>query len=106
MAAIAINYLYKKARCDNIGITYLFCNYNAQADQSVPSLFTALLKQLVQDRPDIAAPVIDIYHLKQKNRPSLNDIFGALQSVCSNYTAIHIVVNALNEYANKDSARN
>jgi Cdc6-like AAA superfamily ATPase len=107
MAAIAVDYLSRTERCDNIGVAYLFCNYNAQADQSAPSLFAALLKQLVLSRPDIAAPVTHIYdhHLKQGSRPSLDDIFGALQSVCSNHATVYIVVDALDECSDKDGAR-
>jgi len=107
MAAIAIDHLWRMARCDDIGITYLFCNYKAQADHSAPGLLAALLKQLVQSRPDIAAPVTHIYdqHSKRRSRPSLDDIFGALQSVCSNHTTVYIIVDALDECADKDGVR-
>jgi hypothetical protein len=107
MAAIVIDHLCKTALYDDIGVAYLFCNYKAQADQSAPSLLTALLKQLVQSRPDIAAPVTHMYdrHLKQRSRPSLDDLFGALQSICSNYAVVHIVVDALDECADRDGGR-
>jgi hypothetical protein len=107
MAAIAIDYLCRTTLSDVIGITYLFCNYKAQSDQSAPSLLAALLKQLVQNRPDIAAPVTQIYdyHLKQQGRPSLDEILRALHSVCSNYTIVYIIVDALDECADTDDAR-
>jgi hypothetical protein len=107
MAAIAIDHLCGMAEGNDIGIAYLFCNYKAQTDQSAPSLLAALLKQLVQSRPEITAPVTHVYdqHSKRGSRPSLDDIFSALQSVCSNYTAVHIVVDALDECADRDGAR-
>jgi hypothetical protein len=107
MAAIAIDYLYNETSCDNIGVAYLFCTYNAQTDQSAQSLLAALLKQLVQSRLDIATSVTHIYehHLKEKTRPSLNEIFGNLQSVCSNYAVVYIVVDALDECTDKDGER-
>ena len=107
MAAIAIDHLCRTTGSDNIGAAYLFCNYKAQADQSAPSLFAALLKQLVQSQPDIAAPVTHLYnhHSRQKSRPSLKEIFEALQSVCSNYGVVYIVVDALDECADIDGAR-
>lgn len=106
-AAIVVDYLCGMAGCENIGVAYLFCSYKAQADQSPSSLLAALLKQLVQSRPDIAAPVIHIYEhgLKQRSRLSVDEIFAALQSVCSNYTAVHIIVDALDECADRDGAR-
>ena len=105
MTAIAIDHLCATAPSGDIGIAYVFCNYKAQADQSALSLLAALLKQLV--RPDIAAAVTRMYnhHSKRKSRPSLEEIFGALQSVCSNYTTVYIVVDALDECADRDGAR-
>ena len=105
MAAIAIDYLCMTAECD--GVAYLFCNYKAQANQSLSSLLAALLKQLVQRRPDIAAPVMQVYNncLKRKRRPSLDEILQALQSVCSSYTTVSIVVDALDECVARDGAR-
>jgi hypothetical protein len=107
VAAIAIDHLCRTARSDDIGVAYLFFNYKAQVDQSALSLLAALLKQLVQSRPDIAAPVTQIYdqHSKLRSRPSLEDIFRVLQSVCLNYAVIHIIVDALDECADKDGAR-
>jgi len=107
MAAIAIDYLCRTTMCDDIGVAYLFCNYKAQADQSAPSLLAALLKQLVQNRPDIAASIIHIYdrHLKQKSRPTLDEILRVLQTVCSNHTTVYIIVDALDECADRDGGR-
>ena len=107
MAAIAVDHLCRTALSDNVGIAYLFCNYKAQADQNAPSLLAALLKQLVQSRPDMTARVTHLYdhHSNKGSRPSLDDVFGALQSVCSNYAVVHIVVDALDECANNDGAR-
>jgi hypothetical protein len=107
MAAIAIDHLCRMTQSDNIGIAYLFCSYKAQTDQTALSLFAALLKQLVQSRPDIADPVIRIYehHTKHRSRPSLDEILRVLQSVCSNYTTVHIVVDALDECTDRYSTR-
>jgi len=107
MAAIAIDYLCRTTRSDDIGVAYLFCNYKAQADQSASSLLAALLKQLVQGRPDIAAPLTQMYelHSKRGSRPSPGDILLALYSICSAYTTIYIVVDALDECADGDHDR-
>jgi hypothetical protein len=107
MATIAIDYLCRTAERDNIGVAYLFCSYKAQADQSASSLLAALLKQLVQSRPDIAAPMMHIHehHSKRGSRPSLDEIFGALQSVCLKYAVVYIIIDALDECADKDGDR-
>jgi hypothetical protein len=107
MAAITIDHLCRNLSSEDVGLAYLFCNYNSQADQNPSNLFAALLKQLVQNRPDIAAPVQDIYnkHLKQNSRPSVSEILEALQSVCLSYTTISIVVDALDECTDRDGTR-
>jgi NACHT domain len=107
MAAIAIDHLYRTTQCNDIGVAYLFCSYKAQTDQNASSLFAALLKQLVQSRPDIAVPVTQNYehHIKQRSRPSLDEILRVLQSICLNYTTVYIVVDALDECADRDGTR-
>jgi len=107
MAATAIDHLCRTAGSDDVGTAYLFCSYKTQADQSVASLLAALLKQLVQSRPNIAAPVTNMYdhHSKRSSRPSLDEILQGLHSVCSNYAAVYIIVDALDECADRDGGR-
>lgn len=107
MAAITIDHLCRTTRSDEIGVVYLFCSYKSQTDQSAASLFAAVLKQLVQNRPEIATPVTQMHelHLKQESKPSFSDILQALQSVLSAYTTIFIVVDALDECSDKDGDR-
>jgi hypothetical protein len=104
VAAIAIDHLCKEARSKNIGIAYLFCNHKAQLKQTLTALLAEVLKQLVQSRPDVAAPVTQMYekHKKQRSRPSHNKISGALQSACSAYSTIYLIIDTLDECANQD----
>jgi hypothetical protein len=107
MAAIAIDHISRQAQSD-VGLAYLFCNYKSQADQNLNGLLCALLKQLVQSRPDIIAPVTRLYdqHLHQKSKPSLSDLSMALKDICSSHDRVYIVVDALDECTNQDGTRN
>jgi Cdc6-like AAA superfamily ATPase len=107
IAAIAIDHLRKTTQYNEVGVAFLYCHYKAQVDHNASNLLSALLKQLVESRPDIAAPVTQMYknHLEKRNRPSVDEIFQALLSVCSNYTKVHIVVDALDECADRDGSR-
>jgi hypothetical protein len=107
MAAVVIDHLYQTTLSDDTGIAYLFYNYKAQTDQSTSKLFAALLKQLVQSRPDSAALVTRMYerHSKRRSRPPLDEILRALKSICSNYAMVYIIVDALDECADTDGAR-
>jgi hypothetical protein len=44
-------------------------------------------------------------HAKRGSKPSLDEIFGALQSVCLKYATVHIIVDALDECTDKDGDR-
>jgi hypothetical protein len=107
IAAIAVDHLFKRAQVEDIGVAYLFCNYKAQLEQTSTALLAAVLKQLIQNRPDAAAPVARMYenHQKQRSRPSRDEIFGALQSVCLAYSTVYLIVDALDECINQDGSR-
>jgi Cdc6-like AAA superfamily ATPase len=106
IAAIAIDHVSKLEDLD-IGLAYVFCNYKSQADQSLQGLLSALLKQLVQNRRDITSLVIDLYdrHMKQTRKPSIDELFRALLTVCSNYTRVYIVIDALDECTDRDGTQ-
>lgn len=107
MAAITINHLSETVQSDTIGVAYIYCNYKAQADQTATSLLAAILKQLMQAQSSIAEPVARLYdhHAKRRTKPSLEEVFTALQSVSANYSSVYVVVDALDECPDKDRAR-
>jgi hypothetical protein len=105
-AATAVDYLSRLGQVD-AGLAYLFCNYKSQYEQSLHGLLSSLLKQLLQSRIDIAASVTRLYdHYANRNgKPSLDEIFTALSTVCSNYDRLYIVVDALDECTDQDRTR-
>jgi hypothetical protein len=107
MAAITVDYLLKSVRSNAIGVSYIYCNYKAQADQNTTTLLAAILKQLVRNRPSIADPVARLYdlHATHNTRPSLDEIFGALQSVLTIYSTVYVIIDALDECPDKDGTR-
>ena len=107
MAAITIDYLCKTVQSNDVGVTYIYCNYKTQTDQSTTNLLAAILKQLMQDRPSIAEPVTRLYdcHVNQKSRPSLEEIVNALKSVLTAYSKVYLVVDALDECTDQDGTR-
>lgn len=107
IAAIAIDHLTSIKESDDNGVAYIFCNYKAQADQSAPALLAALLKQLVQSQADPAGPVLQMcdLHFNRKSRPSVDEIFRALQLACLTYATVYVVVDALDECTDADDDR-
>lgn len=106
MAAVGIAHVQQEIRLDNnVGMAYIFCSYKAEHDQSAPRLFAALLKQLIQDRRDLAVPVKDLYDKCQGEKASRFDLYEALRSVCSTYKTVYLLVDALDEYDDRDGTR-
>jgi hypothetical protein len=107
MAAITVDHLLNTVQSDAIGVSYIYCNYKAQADQNTTTLLAAILKQLVRNQPSIADPVTRLYdlHATCNTRPSLDEIFSALQSVLAIYSTVYVVIDALDECPDRDGTR-
>jgi len=104
MAAITTDHLLRTEQSNTIGVVYILCNYKAHANQSTISLLAAILKQLVQALPSVAEPTARLYdsYTNRMTRPSLEEIFHALQSVLNHYSSVY-VIDALDECSDKDS---
>jgi len=107
MIAVAIvDYLARHLQSDNVGLAYVFCNYKATEDQTLPKLQASILKQLIQTQPTLINQT-RLPELYSRRKPSLDDnqIDGILQSVISYYPTTYIVVDALDECTDKGKVR-
>jgi Cdc6-like AAA superfamily ATPase len=91
----------------NIGIAYLYCNYQRQHEQKLEDLFASLLKQFVQEQPSIPNSVKTLYdrHRDKRTEPSLDEISGVLQSVVAAYSRAFIIIDALDECETSNGCR-
>lgn len=107
MAAITVEHLLETVKCDSIGVAYLYCNYKAQAGYTTISLLAAILKQLAQGRLSAAESVVRLFnhHSSQGTRPSLEELFGALQSIVASYSRVYLVIDALDECTDREGTR-
>ena len=106
MAAIAFDRIHSMGNQD-IGLGCLFCSYKSQADQSVSNFLASFLKQLSQTRMEIPPPVMHIYeqHSKRRTTPSLDELTRALLEVCSIYSTVYLIVDALDECTSANGTR-
>jgi hypothetical protein len=107
VAAIAIDHLLQSTQSSSTGVAYVYCNYKAQQEQDASSMLAAIVKQLVQGRPSAAEPVERLHkkHYDRGTKPSVQEIFSALQEVVAKYSTIYIVIDALDECRNSDGTR-
>ncbi|RYP64313.1 hypothetical protein DL771_008815 [Monosporascus sp. 5C6A] len=113
LTSIVIEYLYNKFRKKNaqsdgdIGIAYLYCDFQRRDEQKADDLLTSLLKQLSQARASLPDSVKDLYdqYKSKRTRPSVEEISRTLQSVAAMYSKVFIVIDALDECQTDNGSR-
>ncbi|KAF3129066.1 hypothetical protein TWF703_009096 [Orbilia oligospora] len=92
-----------------IGLAYIYCNFRRKDEQKIQSLLASLLKQLAltSTQSDLPEAVKEIYqrNTEKRMRPSIDDIFRALQSVSKEYERVFIIVDALDECQTSNNCR-
>ncbi|KAI1835446.1 hypothetical protein DTO027I6_2827 [Penicillium roqueforti] len=83
----------------DVGIAYIYCNFNRQDEQTAQELLSSLLKQLSQKKTSVPDAVKDLYkrYKTASTRPRFDEISKALHSVVSTYSDVFIVIDALDE---------
>jgi hypothetical protein len=100
LTSVVVGDLYARFQNDpNVGIAYIYCNFQRQDEQKAEDLLANLLKQLARDRVSLPEVVRSIYqkHKEKRTRPLLDEISGALQSIAASYSRVFIVIDALDE---------
>ncbi|KAK3990696.1 ankyrin repeat-containing domain protein [Cladorrhinum sp. PSN332] len=100
LSSIAINHLLETVgKGPDVGIAYVYCNYQHNKVQTPENLTRTLLKQLARSSTTLPQPVIDLYQrYKQKDMAADNTEFAsALEKVSMEYSTVYVVVDALDE---------
>ncbi|KAF7507240.1 hypothetical protein GJ744_010798 [Endocarpon pusillum] len=100
LTAIVVDDLITRFSNDpTVGIAYIFFNFRWKDEQKADVLLASLLKQLARRQSSLPGSVQALYnkHRAEKTRPSLDEILGALHNMCTKYSRIFIIVDALDE---------
>ncbi|KAL6801754.1 ankyrin repeat-containing domain protein [Trichoderma sp. SZMC 28012] len=100
LASLIINRLSSRFRgSSDIGITYVYFNYNKQEDQDFQKLLASLLKQLAGGLHYLPESTKQLYdeHSKKRTRASLEEIITDLTCVITSYSEVFIILDALDE---------
>jgi hypothetical protein len=102
ISAIIIHHLESEFMDDpDVGIAYIYCTYQAKREEQKPNILVlSLVKQLLQQRGDIPADILEVYTtLVQKSGGlSLNESTTMLKLAIKHFSKVHIVLDALDEY--------
>jgi hypothetical protein len=102
--AIVIQYLQKTLQDENVAIACIYCNHKEQAKQTVRELVASLLKQFIQDRPEISECAKSLHdnHYPKATRPCLSELTEVLRKEVGRYSKAFIIIDALDELIERD----
>ncbi|KAJ7153991.1 hypothetical protein C8R43DRAFT_885171, partial [Mycena crocata] len=104
LASMVVHHLRKTLNLPGtIGVAAVYLNHKeAEQLQSPEELLASIWRQLVFRRP-ITVKVQELYeeHHEPRTRPSMEDIYGVLCSIVTEYSKVFLIVDALDEYPNR-----
>ncbi|KAL8686613.1 MAG: hypothetical protein Q9224_005392 [Gallowayella concinna] len=99
LASLVIDHLCQKFLKDPIPVSYVYFDYKDQDRQSLVAITASLLRQVASVAPTIPSAVASLYHKfsNQERLPEQQSLVQALLSTCQGFTAVYIVIDALDE---------
>jgi hypothetical protein len=99
MAALVVDHLLRSQHVANAPITFIYCNYKRQNEQSAKHMLSSILCQIIDIQPRVSELVQDFYMSRTTKRiaPSSDDIRQVLEAVSKDLRGLTIIVDALDE---------
>lgn len=84
---------------DDVGVAYVYCNFQRKEEQTALHILANLLKQVSQGGNAIPDPMKNLYecHTKVQSRPTLGEIATTLCCVIKELSKCFLVIDALDE---------
>lgn len=101
IAATAIEHLQKTVQRQGFAVSYIYCSYQRRAENSVPVLIAAIIRQLVQQElGPVYEHISKLYdeHKPRGTRLSLAEMIKALEVTLPSCLSFHVVIDALDEF--------
>lgn len=88
-ASAVIHYLEQTFPQNDIGIVYLYCNYNDQI-QTVVNLVGSLIRKLLRSFTSLPQDLKTLYdiHISERTRPSLSDYLTIVKHMVGSFSRV------------------
>ncbi|OCL02380.1 hypothetical protein AOQ84DRAFT_382728, partial [Glonium stellatum] len=108
IASIVIDHLWTEFNDADVGIAFLYCNYQRQEEQNAVALLSSLLKQFSQEQPSVPVDLKNLYgrHVDKRTRPLFDEIVRVLRSTVQLFSRVFIIIDALDECHVSNEERN
>lgn len=99
MASVVIDHLLRSQHAADLPVTFIYCNYKRQSEQSAKHMLSSILRQIIDIQPAVPKPVRDFYtsHTTKRTTPLSGEIRQALEAVSKDLRGLTIIVDALDE---------
>ncbi|KAL9618763.1 MAG: hypothetical protein Q9160_006557 [Pyrenula sp. 1 TL-2023] len=108
LTSIVINDVQTGFREDReVGVAYVYCDYQQEKQPSVQKILENILKQLAQYRPTLSDSLTRLFeqHSDSAMRPAFEDIMTAFNSLIGTFSRVFVFVDALDEYEAESQPR-
>lgn len=108
LASIAAEYLKNARKDQNVAVLILFCGYNEERSQSVDKLVAALIKELLQIRPEVSKELKKLFEESSRIDvlPSLEKLMPILRAELAKFDDSFIIIDGLDEMLDEAQRRN
>jgi hypothetical protein len=99
MAALVIDHLLRSQHVADKPVTFIYCNYKRQSEQSAKHMLSSIFRQIIDIQPAIPNLVQNFYtsHTTKRTTPSLDEIKQVIEAVSKDLRGLTIIVDALDE---------
>src|SRR5450432_2658849 len=97
--SIVVNHISSISSSKDVGIAYLYCDYQDQTDQTPENLTASLAKQLAKQQGVMPPRLEELYNKFSRGgkRPDLKELTALLLQLSSSFYQTYIMVDALDE---------
>jgi hypothetical protein len=106
LTAVVIDHLQRAKRHEKVGIAHIYCVYD-NPHQDLASFMGSLLQQLAEQFPALFQSINEAYQKGSRSGIGLpiSGILQLLQSHVKNFDVVYIVIDALDEYPERNQTR-
>lgn len=99
LASICFEHLKKVNDGKNVAVLIIYCGYNETKSQSIDNLVAALIKQVLQQRPDVSKELKESWqqHSRTQVFPSLEKLTKMFRAEISKFDDCYIIIDGLDE---------
>jgi hypothetical protein len=98
-AALVIDHLLRSRHVADKPVTFIYCNYERQSEQSAKHMLSSILRQIIDIQSGVPRLIQEFYtfHTAKRTTPSSDEISKVLEAASKDLQGLTIIIDALDE---------